>query len=160
LYVDLSGAVAGYLRLQGAREPEDLTSEVFLGVFTGLRRFNGDEPAFRSWVFTIAHRRLVDERRRIGRQPAVGGQLADVVDRAGGNAETDALAALGERWVRDVCADIAPDQRSVLLLRIVGDLTVEEVAEVLGRSAGAVKQLQRRGLIALRKILDREGVPL
>jgi len=54
LWTVFSPAVAGYLRLQGATEPDDLTSEVFLGVFTGLSRFEGDEDALRSWVFTIA----------------------------------------------------------------------------------------------------------
>ena len=53
-----------------------------------------------------------------------------------------------------------PDQRDVLLLRILGDLTVDQVADVLGKSAGAVKQLQRRGLEAIRRLSAREGVPL
>jgi RNA polymerase sigma-70 factor (ECF subfamily) len=48
----------------------------------------------------------------------------------------------------------------VVLLRILGDLTVDQVAEVLGKSPGAVKQLQRRAFEALRRLIDREGVPL
>lgn len=68
LYADLAPVVAGYLRVQGAAEPEDLTSEVFLGVFTGLKLFSGTEQQFRSWAFTIADQRLVDERRRAGRR--------------------------------------------------------------------------------------------
>lgn len=152
--------MAGYLRLQGAREPEDLTSEVFLGVFTGLSRFAGEEPAFRSWVFTIAHRRLTDERRRRGRQPQIGGELYTLSERVAGDVEAEALAVLGESWVLDVCNQLVPDQRSVLLLRILADMTIDQVAAVLGRSPGAVKQLQRRGLLAVRKQLERQGVPL
>ncbi len=63
LWQTYAGAVTGYLRLQGAAEPEDLTSEVFLGAFRSIRGFNGGESAFRSWLFTIAHRRLLDSRR-------------------------------------------------------------------------------------------------
>ena len=63
LYRDLAPAVTGYLRLHGAAEPDDLASETFLGVFTGLAGFSGDEDALRSWVFTIAHRRLIEDRR-------------------------------------------------------------------------------------------------
>lgn len=63
LYLDLAPAVHGFLRLHGAREPEDLTSEVFLGAFGRLASFSGGEEQFRSWVFTFAYRRLVDERR-------------------------------------------------------------------------------------------------
>ena len=61
--------MCGYFRLQGAREPEDLVSEVFLGAFRSLDSFTGSEAQFRSWLFTIAHRRLTDERRRWARRP-------------------------------------------------------------------------------------------
>jgi hypothetical protein len=64
IFVALSPVVEGYLRLQGAAEPQDLTSEVFLAVVRNIGSFAGDEASFRSWVFTIAHRRLLDERRR------------------------------------------------------------------------------------------------
>ena len=158
LYRDLSPAVCGYLRLQGAADPEDLTSEVFLGAFRGIRSFYGDEAAFRSWVFTIAHRRLTDERRAAGCRP----RRADAAlpDRAGGDVEEEALRRLSADRVRSLCAGLAPDQGDVLLLRLVSGLTVEAVAGVLGKTEGAVKALQRRGLAALRRQLEREGVPL
>ena len=153
-------AVAGYLRVQGAAESEDLTSEVFLSVFRNLGSFAGTEAQFRSWVFTIAHRRLTDERRRSGRRPALllGAEAGDV--RPGQSAESEALQRLGAERVRLLCGQLVPDQRDVLLLRLVGGLTVDEVAGVVGKSEGAVKALQRRGLIALRKILASQGVPL
>nr|WP_246210814.1 sigma-70 family RNA polymerase sigma factor [Phytoactinopolyspora alkaliphila] len=160
LYADLAPAVAAYARLQGSPEPEDLTSEVFLGVFAGLASFEGTESKFRSWVFTIAHHRLVDERRRLSRRSFVPTADADVLDRPGGNAEQDALDKLGRRRVEELCAQLSADQRAVMLLRIVGDLTVEQVATVVGRSPGAVKGLQRRALTSLRKKVAPEGVPL
>jgi hypothetical protein len=55
---------------------------------------------------------------------------------------------------------LAPDQRDVLLLRVLGELTVEEVAGVIGKSPGAVKALQRRGLAAIKLTLAKEGVTL
>lgn len=151
LYSELAPVVAGYLRLQGSAEPEDLTSEVFMGVFAGLGSFEGTEPQFRSWVFTIAHRRLVDERRRAARRPSEPTADPESLDRPGGDAEQEALDALGLRRVYELCAELSTDQREVLLLRIVGDLTVEQVAQVTGKTAGGVKALQRRGLTALRK---------
>ena len=65
IFTTLAPVVTGYLRLQGAAEPEDLTSEVFVAVLRNVGSFDGDEAGFRSWVFTIAHRRLLDERRRL-----------------------------------------------------------------------------------------------
>lgn len=159
LFEALSGAVAGYLRLQGAREPDDLVNEVFLGVFSGISTFDGSEEQFRSWVFTIAHRRLTDERRRFGRRPPLADHDSPA-EAAGGNAEDDALRRMGTEGVRELLDGLAPDQRDVLLLRILADLTVEEVARTLGKSAGAVKALQRRGIAAIRREISKTSVPL
>jgi RNA polymerase sigma-70 factor (ECF subfamily) len=154
LYRDLSPVVTGYLRLHGAAEPDDLASETFLGVFTGLAGFSGDEDALRSWVFTIAHRRLIDDWRRRSRRPRVTDDAGDLTQLPGGDAEDDALLRVGTDDVHRMCAGLPDDQRSVLLLRVLADLTVEQVASVMGRSVGSVKALQRRGLRALRDRLD------
>jgi RNA polymerase sigma-70 factor (ECF subfamily) len=111
-------------------------------------------------VFTIAHRRLTDERRRAGRRPRTTWELTPDEGGRGPSAEQEALRRLSGDRVRDLCDRLVPDQRDVLLLRLVGGLTVEEVAAALGKSEGAVKALQRRALIAARKVVDREGVPL
>jgi RNA polymerase sigma-70 factor (ECF subfamily) len=160
LYRELAPTVAGYFRVQGAVEPDDLTSEVFIGVFRALALFTGSEAEFRSFVFTVAHRRLTDERRRIARQPARVEILDDGGPVAGGDVEDDAFVRLGTSWVCELCARLVVDQRDVLLLRLVAGLTVEQVASTIGRSVGATKALQRRGLVALRRELEREGVPL
>lgn len=160
LYVELAPVVAGYLRLQGAAEPDDLTSETFLGVFGRLASFEGSEQQFRSWVFTIAHRRLIDERRRSSRRRSITTADTEILDRPGGDVERDVFAVLGTARVYELCAGLSDDQREVLVLRIVGDLTVEQVAAIVGKSPGAVKALQRRALTALRKTVVQEGVPL
>jgi RNA polymerase sigma-70 factor (ECF subfamily) len=150
LYRDLSPSVTGYLRLHGAVEPDDLASETFLGVFTGLAGFRGDEDALRAWVFTIAHRRLVDDWRRRSRRPQLTDDAGDLTEHVGGDVEDDVLLRSGAQAVHDLCGTLPTDQCSVLLLRILADLTVEQVAEVLGRSVASVKALQRRGLRSLR----------
>ncbi len=154
LYRDLAPAVTGYLRLHGAAEPDDLASETFLGVFTGLAGFHGDEDALRAWVFTIAHRRLVDDWRRRSRRPHVTDDPGDLAEQVGGDVEDDVLLRTGAQAVHDLCGTLPVDQRSVLLLRILADLTVEQVADVLGRSVGSVKALQRRGLRSLRDRIE------
>ena len=161
LYQVLSPAVLGYLRVQGAGDPEDLTNEVFLGVFQRIGAFAGDEDKFRSWVFTIAHSRLIDDRRRTSRRPQLIQDAPDApVERPGGDAEQDALERLSSQRVQALCEELVADQRDVLLLRLMAGLTVEAIAESLGKSEGAVKALQRRGLANLRKILERDPVSL
>jgi RNA polymerase sigma factor (sigma-70 family) len=155
LYRDLAPSVTGYLRLHRAIEPDDLASETFIGVFTGLNGFTGDEAALRAWVFTIAHRRLVDDWRRRSRRPQVSDDPGDLTELCGGDVEDDALVGFGTATVQQLCAELPDDQRSVLLMRILADLTVEQVAQAMGRSVGAVKALQRRGLRTLRGRLEK-----
>jgi len=157
LYRDLAPSVTGYLRLHGAAEPDDLASETFIGVFTGLNGFTGDEAALRAWVFTIAHRRLVDDWRRRSRRPLVSDDPGDLSELCGGDVEDDALVGFGTATVQQLCAELPDDQRSVLLMRILADLTVEQVAQAMGRSVGAVKALQRRGLRTLRDRLEKSS---
>ena len=160
IYRDLAPAVHGYLTLHGAREPQDLTGEVFLQVVRGLHRFEGDEPQFRSWVFMIAHHRLVDERRSRNRKPYEPAPIETFSTHAGGNVEEEAFESLSGDGVRKVLQELSPDQRDVLLLRIVGGLTLEETANAVGKRPGAVKALQRRGLSAIKRKLSHQVVSL
>jgi RNA polymerase sigma factor (sigma-70 family) len=161
LYRDLAPLVHGYLRSRGAREPEDLTGEVFLGIARGIPTFTGNEGSFRSWVLTVTHHRLLDERRYHGRRPSDPVPEEVIQARTStGNVEDDALQSLATTRIRQLLDALAGDQREVLMLRIVGGLTVNEVAGILHKSPGAVKALQRRGLALIRDIMDEEVVPL
>jgi RNA polymerase sigma-70 factor (ECF subfamily) len=157
LYDELAPRVHAYLRTRGAAEPEDLTSEVFLAVFPKLAGVTGGVAGLRTFTFSVAHARLVDDLRRRGRREPVSSYQPELDARTAPSAEDDGLEALQSERVRRLLGTLVPDQRDVLVLRVLGDLTVEQVAEALGKSSGAVKQLQRRGLLALRKQLD--GAP-
>lgn len=151
IYNELAAKVAGYLRGNGAADPEDLTGEVFLQVVRGLAGFNGDWRDFRAWTFTIAHRRLIDELRRLGRRPA---DLAgvDAIEQAaglGGDVHEEAEKRMAHAAVRAAIDDLPADQRAVMLLRIIGDLTIEDIGRALDKRPGAVKALQRRALLRL-----------
>jgi RNA polymerase sigma-70 factor (ECF subfamily) len=162
IYQDLAGPVTGYLTGRGGAEPDDLVSETFLQVARGIHGFAGDEDQFRSWVFVIAHRRLLYERRKSGRRPATvpleGSDDQDGVSaaqtHAGGDVEAEAMDALGGEHVRAMLEGLTPDQRDVVMLRIVGGLSLEEAARVLGKPVGAVKALQHRAVKALQRNLS------
>ena len=161
IYTDHAGRLLGYLRIRGASDPENLVGEVFLQLARNLGGFQGSEENFRSWLFTVAHHRLLDERRAARRRPTVPVAEIDEPTIAPGDATADAaLAAVGTDRVRELLGHLVPAQREVLLLRIVGGLTVAEIAGAIGKNEGAVKALQRRGLEALRRMLERQGVPL
>ena len=155
LYESLAPAVTGYLRAQGADDPEDLTSEVFIKVFKGCHSFAGSEAQFRSWVFAIAHCRLVDARRAKTRRHDVQtldvGRLQDAEGPTSAAAEDEALGRLAAEWAAKLLAELSPDQRDVLALRLIAGMSVEDVAAVLAKPPTAVKALQRRALAALRR---------
>jgi RNA polymerase sigma factor (sigma-70 family) len=161
LYRWLAPGVAGYLRMLGGRDIDDLTNEVLLAVFRRVDSFEGSQANFRSWVFTVAHSRLIDERRRQSRRPPQTA-LADEHERAASSCDTEdaALRGLEVARIEAICAQLPADQRAVVLLRIVGELSIEQVAEALGKTTGAVKQLQRRGFQSARDRFAREGVTL
>jgi RNA polymerase sigma factor (sigma-70 family) len=155
IYRLLAGQVASYLRWHRATDPDGLTNDVFAQVHRNLPRFEGDEHGFRSWVFTIAHHRMIDDRRRANRQPQLQDDL-DAAEHVGlGDVEDDAFAVLAHDRVRDLLTVLSPDQRDVVLLRIIADLSVEEVAGMLDKREGAIKALQHRALATLRRHLDR-----
>ncbi len=161
IYRDMSPAVLGYLRGSRAPEPEDVLGEVFLEVARDVAKFEGDQRQFRAWVFTIAHHRLIDARRRTGRRPEqLVAEPPEPVTEPLPDAADEALARIGTEEVQRVLGTLSPDQRAVLLLRILGDLSVEDTAAAVGKRPGAVKQLQRRGLATLKRELERKGVTL
>lgn len=161
LYRDLAGPITGYLVSRGAVDAEDLTSETFLQAARDLHRFSGDERSFRSWLFVIAHRRLIDDRRRAGRRPSeVAWDDRHRAVLAGGDVEQEALEYLVTEEIRVALAGLTEDQRDVMALRIVGGLTLEETAMVVGKRVGAVKALQRRALESLRRGSVGVAVPL
>ncbi|WP_296665689.1 RNA polymerase sigma factor [Demequina sp.] len=153
LYRDLVGPVRGYLAGRGSPEPEDEAAETFLHIARGLHSFTGDERAFRSWVFSIAHRRMVDAYRRASRRPAtVEDEAADLVLReAVPSAEQQALLREEAAAAASLLEGLTPDQRDILLLRVVGELSVRETAEIVGKSQSAVKVAQHRAIGALRR---------
>ena len=158
LYNDLAGQILGYLRAQGASEPEDRLGDVFLQLARNISTFEGTEEAFRSWVFMIAHHRVIDERRRRFRRRELptDDNLDDVADPER-SAEEEAGDLLSAAEIHDLLQVLSGAQRDVLTLRIIAGLTIPEIAVILKKRPGAVKALQRRGLDALRRKLS---VPL
>lgn len=160
IYRTYGARVAGYLRSQGVADVGGTTNDVFLRVFRGLPGFAGDEPKFCSWVFTIAHHLMVDERRRAGRRPSIADGASLERPDPGGDAEEMAMVSLGQARVHGLLSRLSTDQRAVVLLRIVEDQSIEQVAEALGKAPTAVKALQHRALTALRRhLVDEEVSP-
>lgn len=155
-----SPSLLGYARLRGAAEPEDVLSEVWMAAATGIHRFDGDEPGFRSWLFVIAHRRAIDAGRKSGRRPQTADptSLDALSPRSTPSAESKALEVISSQQVDELLSHLTVDQRTVIALRIIADLSLEGTARIVGKRIGAVKALQHRALDALRQQIEQAGV--
>lgn len=156
LFVELQPGLLRFLRARDRSAADDLAAEVWVAVARSIGRFRGDGAAFRAWFFTIARRRLVDHQRTASRRrtdpvenarfntvPAVDEPEQAVLDLLSGQEAVDLIAAI-----------LSPEQAEVLLLRVLGDLAVEQVATVVGRPPTWVRVTQHR---ALRNLEHRLG---
>ena len=161
LYREFHPPVLAFLRARAPAEAEDLASDVFVAVAEGLHRFDGDEDGFRSWLFTITYRQVGQMRRRMGRRRTDPFPADEVGERVPpGDAESDAMAAISTQQALDLIATLPPAQGEVLLLRVVADLPVDEVARIVGKRPTAVRALQHRAVVGLaRRVARAEAAP-
>jgi RNA polymerase sigma-70 factor, ECF subfamily len=139
------------------QEAQDLTGGVFVSVIEGLPGFRGPVEALGGWLFRIARNDLYDFRRKQARSPGIT-PLEDALDEAAIAAGAEdpeelALERLEGSRVMAAMQQLSDDQRDVLLLRMAAGLTAPEAATVLGKTTGAVKALQHRGLQSLARLL-------
>ena len=151
LYERFAPAVLGFLRGRIPEDAEDVAAAVWLDAARNLSGFAGDEDGFRAWIFTIARRRMLNERRRRARRPTdlcppealpVGAASDDPAEQVVAEDAAGAAIAL----VRDLLPEL---QGEVVLLRVVAGLSVTDIATLLDLAPGHVRVLAHRGLKAL-----------
>ena len=151
LYDSLAPILHSYLRHQSLDDPEDVAGETLLQVVRDIDRFEGDERQFRSWALAIAHHRMLDARRARRRRPA--DPVPDEQLRGSATADTTStpvIEATGWDDVHTLLDRLTDEQREVVVLRVVNELSLDETARVLDRTVGSVKALQHRAFNALR----------
>jgi RNA polymerase sigma-70 factor, ECF subfamily len=135
---------------------EDLTGSTFVSAIEGLPKFRGPVEALGGWLFQIARHDLYDHRRKQSRsrtEPLDDNLTEAAASDATVDPEELAIDRLEGSRVMGALRELSPDQREVLLLRMAGGMTAPEVAAVLGKTTGAVKALQHRGLASLARVL-------
>jgi RNA polymerase sigma-70 factor (ECF subfamily) len=147
-YVD---AIYGYCwrLLRDPNAAADATGETFTKALKALPKYRA--RSFRSWLFTIAHRVVIDMVRR--QKPTVSlDDASDIRDR-GATPEDLYLAGESDDRVLQLLGQLSPLQRHVIELRIAG-LSSREIATVLGRRHGAIRMAQYRAHERLRQLLS------
>ena len=142
------------LRAQGRSAAEDIASQVWIDVRRNLERFEGDGVAFRNWIFTIAYRRAIDEGRRRAHRNEV--TIESIAPRL---AACRAMDPLGDSLdnVLALLSSLQPVAADVVMLRVIYDLPVSEVAAITGESESNVRVLAHRALERLRQTIEEGG---
>ena len=160
LYERYFDKVYSYLsfKLGNATEAEDVAAQVFLKAMESLRGYKWTGIPFQAWLFRIAHNALVDHLRRRAKR------TSDPIDEAIPDArdEADPEQYLAEKLKREGllgAVDRLTDlQRQVIQLKFGGGLSNAQVAQIMGKTEGAVKALQHAALQALLRQYERGTV--
>jgi RNA polymerase sigma-70 factor, ECF subfamily len=140
-----------YLRVQSGEGCEDIAAETWLQIVRDLPSFIGTADGFRGWLFTVARNRAIDAARAKAARPVV--PIADVSaagkPRLAPSAESEAMERLSTEQALALVASLPSDQAELVALRVIAGLDVAAVAEIVGKSPGAVRVSVHRGLRAL-----------
>jgi RNA polymerase sigma-70 factor (ECF subfamily) len=144
-----------YLRVIGGQAADDLAADTWLLVIRKITSFEGDDKAFRAWLYTIARHRHIDWRRQAGRRKESLVEI-EVLDRLPGNDDTSAKleTAMSTQSAIALIGTLPADQAEAVMLRTVSGLPVSVVAEIMGRPPGTVRVLCHRGLRRLARTLE------
>ncbi len=144
-------------RARNRDEAEDLTAEVFRKALASLPRFKWRGAPFAAWLFRIASNMIADRSKRVAREvsldesgPTAPGARTQVGKRADTSQQKDLEDSERRALLFRLVDELAEDQGRVLVMRFAEEKSIREIAEAIGRSEGAVKQLQFRALENLR----------
>ena len=166
VYESYFALVYGYVarRVRNRDEAEDLTAEVFRKALASLPRFKWRGAPFAAWLFRIASNMIADRSKRVAREVSLDeagaterGSRAQISKGADTSQQKDLEDSERRALLFRLVDELAEDQGRVLVMRFAEEKSIREIAEALGRSEGAVKQLQFRALENLRTKFHHRG---
>lgn len=143
-----------YAHLGSRLDAEDLTEEVFIRVWRTLSNYQEQGVPFLAFLFRVARNAMIDHYRKnsqSGQEVSID-EMA-ITDHGTGPGEM-VMAMLEHQQLKQTLMRMREDYRMVLALRFLSELTPDETAVVMGRTAGAVRVLQHRALAALRTLME------
>lgn len=164
-FVDEFGrALVNYAARMGHSDPEEVMGATMETVARGINRFEGSHKQFRSYVFSVAHARIVDDLRKLARRTNLGQDYLesrqhhddhDLDDSPFGAAVADAFDS---ELLTAALSRLSDDQRTMIYLRYVEGMSTKDTARAVGKSEVATRVALSRGLGQLREILS-AGAP-
>ncbi len=152
LYRNLQPLLIAYLRNRTGSNCEDVSQETWISAIGTLRNFRGKGDDFKALLFDIAHKRVVDYYRRESRRPKITG-INESIDIPGNSFSTEDMVdeITSQEAISKLVGNLTLDQAEVVLLRVIGGLSTQKVAKIMGKSVGSVRVLQHRAIEKLSK---------
>jgi RNA polymerase sigma-70 factor, ECF subfamily len=138
-----------FVRINDQSEAENLAGDVFLRAMQSLDSYRGRKEQIQVWLFRIAHNLVVDYLRKMNKRKDVSTDEVGIPDRL--NIEDVVDAKLEVKKLTKALQQLTPAQREVIGLRFFAGLSSAEVSNILGKRNGAVREMQRTAVEALRK---------
>lgn len=142
-------ALTRYLSTRAADLADDVASQTWVSVAESIPRFEGDAIALRGWILTIGRRRLTDEFRRRGRRLDDAAAVPAVAD----NVTPEDVVTSRVGWAQRLLSQLPPQQADVVMMRVIGGLSVDEVAAATNLTRANVRVLSHRGLARLQELV-------
>jgi RNA polymerase sigma-70 factor (ECF subfamily) len=144
-------------RVGNRAEAEDLAGDVFIRAYEALGTYQWRGLPFSTWLFRIAHNRVVDYLRKLGSREVVYLEQPSVLEGANEDPDQELEAKWSLQQVLNAMVDLTISQRQVIALRFASGMSLAETAKVMGKNEGAIKALQHSAVKALRRAVERRG---
>lgn len=145
-----------YNRVNDLHQAEDLTADVFMRALQSIGGYTDQGKPFIAWLYRIAHARVVDHYRKTGRRPPES-ELENEPIPVHDDLDESILRKQAASALREAIAALTGDQQQVVVLRFIEGYRLEQVADIMGKNANAIKALQHRALRSLAVRLERAG---
>jgi RNA polymerase sigma-70 factor (ECF subfamily) len=142
-----------FLKVSHREEAEDLTHQVFLNAWKNVERYTDQGFPFSSWLFRIARNKVIDYYRTKKTTLDIDVIPEEIVGIAEQDSQQDAENTLQLEKVYRALQQLSEEQKEVLILRFIQELSYDEVAEIMDKSPGTVRVLQHRGIKRLQTLL-------
>lgn len=153
LYREYYDKIAHYAsaHIGNRTDAEDIAGEVFLKALESLGSYKERGVPMQAWLFKIAHNLVVDYLRKMSKRKTI--DIDSVIVELDKGPEEIAEVNIEIERVKKAMGQLTRDQREVLSLRFFGELTSKETADIMGKSDGAVREMQRAATEKLRILL-------
>jgi RNA polymerase sigma-70 factor, ECF subfamily len=156
LYDRYVGRIYSYIyhRVGQADLAEDLTAQVFARMLEAIQEGRAWRTSFSGWLYRIAHNLVIDHYRRRGRAAFVELEEAQPMVADQGDPVRKVEARLESEHLRAALAKLTEEQAQVIALRFLDEFSIAEVAAMMDKTEGAIKALQYRAVLALRRVMQ------